>query len=116
MPSIALSTCEGAHFTAPSMPLYGTTDFVHFREGIERLDRELKGEAALETVEGQIGIRLVCDRLGHVKIALTAMDVAGTGNRLSLKFASDQTMSGGLRVQLGSIVRRFPVRRGSSGT
>jgi hypothetical protein len=91
-----------------------TRDFVHFREGIERLDRDLRGEAALETIEGQIGIRLLCDRSGHVRIAVEAMDIFGTGNRLTLSFEFDQTMFGPVLAQLESILRRFPMRRGTS--
>ena len=91
-----------------------TGDFVRFWQGIERLNRDVGGEVALETIEGQIGIRLVCDRLGHVRIAVVAMDIPGTGNRLTLSFESDQTMFGPVLAQLESIVRRFPVRRGTS--
>ena len=107
---------RGGAFRGRFAVTFWTQDFVRLREGIERLDRDLEGEAAFETIEEQIHVRLTCNRLGHVAIAVKAMDVAGLGNRLTVSFESDQTMFAGVLAQLESIVRRFPVWRGSPPT
>jgi len=71
-----------------------------FCADVAQLYRRLEGAAVFEPIEGQLKLRLDVDRLGHVAVSGSAMDVAGTGNRLTFSFIIDQSYLPGLLKQL----------------
>jgi hypothetical protein len=72
----------------------------HFCADIGELYRRLEGAAFFEPIEGQLKLRLEVDQLGHVAISGSAMDVAGTGNRLTFSLMIDQSYLPALLKQL----------------
>jgi hypothetical protein len=67
-------------------------DLVPFSEQVEALYRTLRGEAVLNTLEGQIDLRLVGDGKGHIKLHGELLDRCGIGNKLSFVIEYDQTL------------------------
>lgn len=68
-----------------------TADFASFRKQLQRLYRKLEGVASFTTLEEQLALSLTGDGKGHITVEGTAIDFAGTGNRLLFEFAIDQT-------------------------
>ena len=67
-------------------------DLKRFSQPLEGLYRTLKGEAALDTIEGQISLKLVGDGKGHIELRGTLLDRCGDGNTLKFVLQYDQTL------------------------
>jgi hypothetical protein len=67
-------------------------DLMSFGQPLESLYRTLKGEAALDTIESQISLKLVGDGKGHVELRGTLFDRCGNGNMLKFVLQYDQTL------------------------
>jgi hypothetical protein len=93
-----------------------TTDLAQWRDELRRLHESLSGQAALETMEGWISLRLTGDGRGHVAVDGVVEDEPGTGNRLSFALpALDQTDLPALLDALGAVERAFPTIGDPSG-
>ncbi len=86
-----------------------TRDFDNFKNQLERLYKKLKGTANFNTIDDQIGIRMVGDGLGHITSHCLIMDQVGIGNTLECEIKLDQTMIPIILNQLESILYRFPI-------
>jgi hypothetical protein len=67
-------------------------DLIRLSEQIEILYQTLSGEAALDTIEGQISLTLIGDGKGHIKLQGFLLDRRGTGNKLTFVIEHDQTL------------------------
>jgi len=100
----------GSSPAAPLQPFGGFTghfpanfllaELQRFRDDVAELYRKLDGTVAFEPIEGQLKLRFEVDHLGHVAVSGSAMDTAGTGNRLSFRLMIDQTYLPALIKQL----------------
>ncbi len=81
-------------------------DFSRFLDSVRRLDETLKGEANLDTYEGQLHLTIRrVGSLGGLEVAGIAVDMAGTGNRLAFKLAQyDQTQLLTLAGELETVI------------
>ena len=84
-------------------------ELAEFREQVASLYATLKGEAALETMETWLSIRLTADRLGHMEVRGFLRDTPGTGNRLDFAFTLDQTDLPTVLEGLDAACRQYPV-------
>lgn len=80
-----------------------------FREAVARLYSFDAKEAKFETMEGQLGINIAGNSLGHFTAECEAVDQAGVGNRLSFSLSFDQTEIPAILKGLDAIVREYPV-------
>ena len=87
----ARATIAAGGFRGDSNVMLTFTDLVRFQQELHTLYRELKGEAALTTVEDQVNLKLTMDKLGHIEAAGYLMDEAGVGNCLTFTLSLDQT-------------------------
>jgi len=87
-----------------------TPEFPLFREQLEQLRREPTAIAVFETLEGQLKLRLIGDRRGHIRVRGRAMDKAGIGNQLEFGLEIDQSYLPELIAKLKLIEKRFPAR------
>lgn len=90
-----------------------TADFPPFRKQLQHLYKRLEGVASFTTLEGQLALRLTGDGKGHISVEGSAVDVAGTGNRLIFEFEIDQTYLSRVIAELERVERGF---RAESGT
>lgn len=67
-------------------------DLIRLSEQVEVLYRTLNGEATLDTLEGQISLRLTGDGKGHIKLEGFLLDRCGLGNKLNFLLEYDQTL------------------------
>lgn len=67
-------------------------DLKRFSEPLEILCRTLKGEAKLDTIEGQISLLLIGDGKGHIELKGTLIDRCGNGNKLMFVLQYDQAL------------------------
>ena len=67
-------------------------DLFRLSEQAEVLYRTLSGEASLDTLEGQISLRLTGDGKGHIKLEGFLIDRCGDGNKLNFILNYDQTL------------------------
>jgi hypothetical protein len=81
-----------------------------FMRDVRRLHQDLTGEAEFATMEDQLRLHLTADGRGHVSVAGTAQDAAGTGNRLEFHLEVDQTHLAPLIGNLKTVLDEFPVR------
>ncbi len=77
-------------FQGDSNVMLTLADLIRFQQELHTLYRDLKGEAALTTIEDQISLKLTTDRLGNIEAVGHLMDSAA-GNRLSFTLNLDQT-------------------------
>ncbi|MEV0088316.1 hypothetical protein [Saccharopolyspora sp. NPDC050642] len=81
-----------------------------FRLGLERLDRRLRGEAVLVSMENWIALTVRCLPNGSLSVAGELDDDMGSGNSLSFTIAGlDQTDIPGMVTALAAIERAYPV-------
>ncbi len=86
-----------------------TTDFERFKQDLSILYNKLEGTALFDTLEGQLKIIIKGDGIGHFEADCSAMDFAGTGNRLDFEINFDQAIIPEMVRQLENITRTFPV-------
>ena len=67
------------------------SDIISFKEQVECLHRDLKGFAEFTTIEGQVGLKLETDGLGHMNATGYLRDDVSFGNELSFTIEFDQT-------------------------
>ena len=104
-----VSVSAGA-FSGRFTASFVTSEFVAFRSQLQTLYQTLKGEAAFETLEGQLTLTLVGNGHGGVTLKGTALDQPGIGNSLSFELALDQTYLERALRDLDHIIGAFPVR------
>jgi len=85
-------------------------EFRSFNEELSKLYRTLEGHARFETLEGQVSMTLMGNGMGHVALQAELRDRAGTGNRLRLEFATDQTYLPGIIESLDAVDAAWPVQ------
>ena len=66
-------------------------ELISFLSQLEVLNRDLKGEAEISTIEDQVHLKLSMDHSGHYTGSGYVMDEAGTGNKLIYTICGDQT-------------------------
>ena len=93
-----------------------TTDFSSFAMGLRRaLDRR-GGEAAFETLEGQLRFTVALDPMGRAQVDGEVRQSSEMGARLHFQFGASTADVERLLLQTQETVRRYPVRRpGSRG-
>ena len=84
-------------------------EFQSFLEEVQDLHRTLDGAARFTTLEGQIALSITGDGKGGVHVSGEAIDDAGSGNRLQLKFDIDQTYLPPICASLEHLLAAFPV-------
>jgi hypothetical protein len=72
--------------------LLTVSDIIRFKEQVECLYLNLKGYAEFTTIEGQVGIKVETDGLGHMNTSGYLKDDVSSGNKLSFKIEFDQTL------------------------
>ncbi len=72
-----------------------TTDFSPFRDALRTLWDDLRGEAKLETLEGQVTLEVIGDGRGHMTVRGELRDIAG--------------YLGGTLRQLDELIEQCPV-------
>lgn len=85
-----------------------TVDFVSFKNELAKLYEKLNGIATFYTLEEQVMVKVVGDRIGHLKADCVVMDNAGIGNRLEFEIDFDQTHIPKILNQLERITVKFP--------
>ena len=68
------------------------SDMTRFLAALEPVYRDLRGIAEFNTIEGQLGLRVECDCLGHVRVTGHVTDDPSFGNRLTFTLEFDQTI------------------------
>lgn len=92
-----------------------TTEFAAFRGELQRLYAELHGEAALESMETWISLRLKGNGHGHISVDGDITDAPGMGNRLTFSLPGlDQTELPALIRSLLHIEATYPTLRDPS--
>ncbi len=94
------------NFTADFM----TTDFELFKRDLKTLDKDFKGNARLEPLEGHLVVNIAGDGLGHFEVKCKAADYPGFGATLSFVLSFDQTELSRLIHELDTITKAFPIR------
>ena len=89
-----------------------TYEIAEFRKQLDILYITLGGQAELETMEGQIYLRLTGNGRGGVSVEGEARD-SGLGNRLEFTLALDQTNLAVAIDEIDAVLAQFPVRTGS---
>lgn len=67
-------TVKGGVFSGQFIADFMTTDFELFKRELKNLDKDFKGTAKFDPVEGQLVINIVGDGLGHFEVQCTASD------------------------------------------
>jgi len=83
-------------------------EFETFRTQLDALYRSLKGEAALNSMEGWVSVRLAADRLGHLNAECEVRDLPGTGSRLLFTLDLDQSFIPAIVAALDDVMRTYP--------
>lgn len=86
-----------------------TEEFVSFRDELRPLHEKLVGRAKFETTEGWLSIDIEGDGKGHFHADCVAVDLPGTGNRLTFVVDFDQTDLPEILQGLDAVTRAFPV-------
>jgi hypothetical protein len=76
---------------------------------LEALNGTLEGTASLNTMEEQIALSLTGDGKGPFRVQGTAVDTAGSGNRLQFGFEIDQMYLPEILGSLEQLLKAFPV-------
>jgi hypothetical protein len=84
-------------------------ELARFRDQLRPLYRALAGRATFETTECCLGIQVEGDGKGHFHAKCFAVDVPGTGNRLTFTLDFDQTELPYVLRELDTICDAFPV-------
>lgn len=85
-----------------------TIDFINFKNEITNLYNKLDGIIMFQTLESQVGIKIVGDGIGHLNAKCVVMDNAGSGNKLEFEISFDQTHIPKILNQLEKITNKFP--------
>jgi hypothetical protein len=88
-----------------------TLDFVGYVTQLRSLSQNLSGTAVFETMEGQLLLRLTCDKLGRIEVKGEILDQPGIGNHLTFSNSLDQSYLKATIEQLDEIVARYPERK-----
>jgi len=89
-----------------------TAELTEFRDQLVALNKSLKGEAKLATMETQLLLSLTGNGRGGISLKGEAWDQPGIGNRLAFGFNLDQTHLANTLRELDAVIERFPVRAG----
>jgi hypothetical protein len=84
-------------------------DFVRFRDELRPLHERFVGRAKFETTEEWLSIDVVGDGKGHFRADCVAVDMPGTGNRLTFEIEFDQTDLPEILEGLDTIIQAVPV-------
>lgn len=85
-------------------------ELVRFRQALESLYATLEGEAAFESLEGWLYLRLVVTRTGGLTLEGRVVDRPGEGNTLSFRlYGLDQTCLPAVISALVETEKAFPV-------
>ena len=103
-------TVKGGAFSGQFTADFMTTDFELFKRGIKNLDKDFKGTAKLEPLEGQLVLDIIGDGLGHFEVKCSAKDQTGYGGTLSFSLSFDQTELTRLINELDKITKAFPIK------
>ena len=105
---------EGGASVWATGPILDTIGVLRFRDELERLHRTLSGEAALESHEPNVVVRVaVTDDAGHLRVRVEITpDHLAQGHWF--EFEIDQSYLPAAVAQLESVLVAFPVR-GTSG-
>lgn len=103
-------TVKGGAFSGQFTADFMTTDFELFKRDIINLDKNFKGTAKLEPLEGQLVLNIVGDGLGHFEVNCKATDQPGFGGTLSFTLGFDQTELARLTNELNEITKAFPIK------
>jgi hypothetical protein len=97
-------------FTADVGASLRAEEFRAFRAAVEHLNATLRGEAALESIEGWLSLVLGIGSSGRLTVMGKAIDRLGGGNQLSFKIDElDQSYLPGIIGGLSEIETFFPV-------
>lgn len=80
-----------------------------FAEQMACLQESFRGEAAFDTLEGWLSLRVIGDGRGHMEFRCVVRDQPGVGNRLECVFNTDQTFTRSTVAELAAVVQAFPV-------
>lgn len=103
-------TIRGGAFSGQFTCDLMTTEFELFKREVKSIYKYLNGTAKFKTLENQIEITIQGDGFGHFKVDCAAMNEPGTGNKLNIELAFDQTYIPDLLRQLDIIVKSFPIQ------
>ena len=103
-------TVKGGVFSGQFTADFMTTDFELFKQDLRNLDKDFKGTAKLEPLEGQLLLNISGDGLGHFEVKCKATDQTGYGGKLSFTLSFDQTELSRLINELDNITRAFPIK------
>lgn len=81
-----------------------------FALDLETLYRTISGTAVFTDYEGQLELQMVCDIRGHIRLKGEAMDIAGTGHKLTFELELDQTNVPQILTSLASLLERHTAR------
>lgn len=107
-------TVKGGAFSGQYTADFISTDFELFKRDMKNLDKDFKGTAKLEPLEGQLVLNIKGDGLGHFEVKCTATDQPGYGGTLTFTLSFDQTELGRLINELDKITKAFPIKGDSS--
>ncbi len=68
------------------------SDMIRFKEQLKPVYENLEGVAEFNTLEGQLGIKIEVDKLGHVLASGFIIDDLVNSNRLDFSISYDQTL------------------------
>ncbi len=100
---------KGGAFSGQFVADFMTTDFELFKRDLINLDKDLKGTAKLEPLEGQLLLNLSGDGLGHFEVSCKAADQPGYGGTLMFTVRFDQTELSRLINEMKAITKVFPI-------
>jgi hypothetical protein len=84
-------------------------ELVAFRDQLRAVYESLSGRAEFHTMEGWLGLQVLADKTGHLRVTGDLLDEPGIGNRLSFSLDLDQTYLPNVLSALDEITRAFPV-------
>lgn len=102
-------TVKGGLFSGQFTADFLTTDFELFKRDLRNLDKDFKGTAKLEPLEGQLILNIAGDGLGHFEVDCKATDQPGYGRTLAFTLSFDQTELSRLINELDQITKAFPI-------
>jgi|SRR5215469_6751999 len=94
-----------------SGPIIRLPELVSFRDGLQELNKALKGEAHLDCLEPDLDITIKCDSTGHLAITVTITpDHLLQSHRFTLH--ADQTILDSRIASMNKLLSAYPVRNG----
>lgn len=86
-------------------------DLERFLQALDRLNEPPKGEALLDTLDGWLDVRIVCDGHGHCHAQCQLVNEAEGRDLLDFQLSLDPSILLVLKRQLQDVLDRFPVIR-----